>query len=47
MPKIAVPIASHFLTGAILSLVLPLGVLIAVTVWYVVLWRRGDPGHEE
>jgi hypothetical protein len=41
MPKIAIPIASHFLTGSILSLVLPLGVLIVVTVWYVVLWRRG------
>jgi len=41
MPKIAIPIAAHFLTGSILSLVLPLGVLIVVTVWYVVLWRRG------
>ncbi len=28
MPKIAIPIASDFLTGAILTLVLPLGVLI-------------------
>jgi hypothetical protein len=36
-----VPIAAHFLTGSILTLVLPLGVLIAVVVWYVVLWRRG------
>jgi hypothetical protein len=34
-------IASSFLTGSILSLALPLGVLIAVAVWYVVLWRRG------
>ncbi len=41
MPKIAIPIAAHFLTGSILSLVLPLGVLIVVAVWYVVLWRRG------
>jgi hypothetical protein len=41
MPKIAIPIASHFLTGSILTLVLPLGVLIVVAVWYVVLWRRG------
>lgn len=47
MPKIALPIASHFLTGSILTLVLPLGVLIAVVVWYVALWRRDDPGHEE
>jgi hypothetical protein len=41
MPKIAIPIAAHFLAGSILSLVLPLGVLIVVAVWYVVLWRRG------
>jgi hypothetical protein len=41
MPKIAIPIATHFLAGSILSLVLPLGVLIVVAVWYVVLWRRG------
>ncbi len=41
MPKIAVPIASHFLTGSILTLVIPLGVLIAVTIWLVVLWRSG------
>jgi hypothetical protein len=47
MPKIALPIASHFLTGSILTLALPLGVLIAVVVWYVALWRGGDPGHEE
>ena len=37
-----VPIASGFLTGSILTLVLPLGVLIAVAIWYVVLWRRGS-----
>jgi hypothetical protein len=36
-----ITIASSFLTGSILSLALPLGVLIAVAVWYVVLWRRG------
>ena len=41
MPNNAVPIAAHFLTGSILSLVIPLGVLIAVAVWYVLLWRRG------
>jgi hypothetical protein len=41
MPKIAFPIAAHFLTGSILTLVLPLGVLIIVTIWYVVLFRRG------
>ncbi len=41
MPSLVIMIASSFLTGSILSLVLPLGVLIAVAVWYVVLWRRG------
>jgi hypothetical protein len=42
MPKVAVPLASHFLTGSILTLVLPLGVLILVAIWYVFLWRHGD-----
>jgi hypothetical protein len=41
MPEIAVPIAAHFLTGSILTLAIPLGVLIAVAIWYVLLWRRG------
>jgi hypothetical protein len=41
MPKIAIPIAAHFLTGSILTLAIPLAVLIAVVVWYVLLWRRG------
>ncbi|MCW3034172.1 MAG: hypothetical protein QOK19_1334 [Solirubrobacteraceae bacterium] len=41
MPSLLITIASSFLTGSILSLALPLGVLIAVAVWYVVLWRRG------
>jgi hypothetical protein len=41
MPQIVVPLASDFLTGSILTLVLPVGVLIAVATWYVVLWRRG------
>jgi hypothetical protein len=41
VPEITVPIATHFLAGSILTLVVPLGVLIAVAVWYVVLWRRG------
>jgi len=41
MPKITVPIAAHFLTGSILTLAIPLGVLIVVTIWYVLLWRRG------
>jgi len=42
MPSTIVPIASGFLTGSILTLVLPLGVLILVAIWYVVLWRQGS-----
>jgi len=41
MPELDVPIAAHILTGSILTLVLPLGVLIIVVVWYVLLWRGG------
>jgi hypothetical protein len=41
MSTITVPIAAHFLAGSILTLALPLGVLIVVTIWYLVLWRRG------
>lgn len=44
MPNLHVPLASHFLTGSILTLVVPLGVLIVVAVWYVVL-LRGDMGE--
>ncbi len=40
MPKLSIPLASHFLTGSILTLALPLAALICVAVWYVVLWRR-------
>ena len=39
MAALLVPMATHFTTGAVLTLVLPLGVLIAVAIWYVVLWR--------
>jgi hypothetical protein len=42
MPKLAIPLASHFLTGSILTLAVPLGVLILVALWYVALWRRGS-----
>jgi hypothetical protein len=42
MPELAAIIASSFLTGSILTLVLPLGVLILVAIWYVVLWRNGS-----
>ncbi len=41
MLEIAIPVASHVMTAEVLTLVLPLGVLIAVTIWLVVLWRRG------
>ncbi len=42
MPNPDVPIAAHFLTGSILTLALPLGVLILVAIWYVMLWRGGS-----
>jgi hypothetical protein len=35
------PVATHFLAGSILTLVLPLGVLIVVAVWYMLLMRGG------
>jgi hypothetical protein len=38
---ISIPLASHFLTASILSLILPLGVVIIVALWYGLLWRRG------
>ena len=45
MPGVIVPIATGFLTGSILTLVMPLAVLIIITIWYVVLWRgnHGQP----
>jgi hypothetical protein len=39
MSEIALALAAT--SGSVLTLALPLGVLIAVAVWYVVLWRRG------
>lgn len=36
-----VPLAAHFLTGSILTLALPLGVLIVVAAWYVLVLRSG------
>jgi hypothetical protein len=41
MPNLDVPMASHFLTGSILTLAMPLGALIVIAIWYVVLWLRG------
>jgi hypothetical protein len=37
-----IPLASHFLAGSILSLVLPVGVVIVVLAWYWIVWRRGS-----
>jgi hypothetical protein len=39
---IVLPIATKSLTGGILSLVVPLGVLVVVAIWYVVFVRRGS-----
>jgi hypothetical protein len=33
-------LAVHFLTGSIISLVLPVGLLIAIVIWFVVIFRR-------
>ena len=41
MTLTAIPLASHFLAGSILSLVMPVGVIIAVLIWYWIVWRRG------
>jgi hypothetical protein len=41
MSSTVVPLAGHFLTGSILSLVLPIAVVIVIAIWYVMLWRRG------
>jgi hypothetical protein len=41
MSNTVIPLASDFLAGSILSLVLPVAVVIVVTIWYVLLWRHG------
>jgi hypothetical protein len=41
MSEITIPIANHFLAGSILTLVLPLGVVIVVVAWYLLLLSRG------
>ena len=45
MTHALVPIASGFLAGSILSLVLPLGVVVVVLIWYWIVWRRGTDQH--
>jgi hypothetical protein len=39
--SIALPLASDLQAGSILTLVIPVAVVIIVTIWYVLLWRRG------
>ena len=38
MPPI--PFADNFLAGSLLTILLPIGLLIAIAIWYVVLFRR-------
>lgn len=33
-------VTASFLEGSILTLVLPLGLLVAITIWWVVIFRR-------
>ena len=37
-------LASHFLTGAILTLLIPVGLLVAVAIYWWMLLRRRSPG---
>jgi hypothetical protein len=42
-----VTFADNFLAGSLLTLLLPIGVLIAIAIWYVLSVRRipgGEPG---
>jgi preprotein translocase subunit YajC len=41
MPNLDVPMAAHFLTGSILTLVMPLAVVIVMAIWYFTMWRGG------
>ncbi len=34
-------VLASFLVGSIITIALPLGAVIAVTIWYVVLWQKG------
>jgi len=42
MPPI--PLADNFLAGSLLSILLPLGLLIALAIWYVLAVRRVPDG---
>lgn len=37
-------VTASFLAGSILSWAMPIALLIAVTIWYVVVLRRGSRG---
>ncbi len=41
MAVLHLPLAAHVLAASILTLVLPLGVLLVVSIWYLVLFMRG------
>ncbi|HEX3692448.1 MAG TPA: hypothetical protein VHU13_03805 [Solirubrobacteraceae bacterium] len=41
MTPTATAILASFSAGAVLTLVLPLAVLLAVVAWYTWIWRRG------
>ena len=34
------PLAAHLLTAEVLTLVLPVGILGLVSLWYMLIWRR-------
>jgi hypothetical protein len=36
----SIPFADNFLAGSLLSLLLPVGLLIAIVIWYLVVMRR-------
>ncbi len=40
MSALEIPLATHYLTASVLSLVIPLGTLVAVAVWYLAIWQR-------
>ena len=42
MPQI--PFADNFLAGSLLSLLLPIGLLIAIAIWYVLAVKRVPQG---
>ncbi len=45
MSSTVIPLASHFLAGSILSLVLPVAVVIAIVTWYLFMWGRDTEDH--